>query len=97
MAGPALPGAEIVSAGLCDLRAGNETDPALLVSIGAPRLRRLGVTVPRTIENPEHRLYARLLLVEGDAAHSRYNALLNRLVSYERALSWLVSAGRLEP
>jgi hypothetical protein len=87
MAGPALPGAEIVGVGLRDLLAGNETDAALLVSIGAPRLRRLGVVVPRTIENPEHRLYARLLQAEGDSAHSRYNALLNRLVSYERALS----------
>jgi hypothetical protein len=87
MAGSALPGAEIVSVGLSDLRAGNETAAALLVSIGAPRLRRLGVVVPQTIENPEHRLYARLLQAEGDAAHSRYNALLNRLVSYERALS----------
>ena len=87
MAGPTFPGEEIVSAGLSDLRSGKETDAALLVSIGAPRLRRLGVAVPPPLEHPEHRLYARLLRADGDAAHSRYNALLNRLVSYERALS----------
>jgi hypothetical protein len=34
---------------------------------------------------PEHRLYQLLAAAHGDAAHSRYNALLRRLVSFERA------------
>jgi hypothetical protein len=59
--------------------------PALLVSVGAPRLRRLGVDVPRAFPDAEHRLYARLSEENPDAAHSRYNALVRRLVSFERA------------
>jgi hypothetical protein len=80
-----LPAGDLIATGLEDLRRGLETIPALLVSIGAPRLRRLGYTVPSGCADPEHRLYA--LLAGGDhaAAHSRYNALIRRLVSFERA------------
>jgi hypothetical protein len=81
-----LPGAEWIETGLEDLRDGRETIPALLVSVGAPRLRSLGVAVPHnTIDSPEHRLYALLHEQDEDSAHSRYNALIRRLVSYERA------------
>ena len=79
------PGADLIEAGLADLRAGRETAAALLVSIGAPRLRRLGTAVPEPFTFPEHRLYALLAREAGDAAHSRYNALIRRLVSFERA------------
>jgi len=82
-----LPGEDLVNAGLADLTTGVESDAALLVSIGAPRLRRLGVKVPVALSHPEHRLYARLAVAGSNAAHSRYNALLRRLVSYERALA----------
>lgn len=71
--------------GLRDLAAGAESDAALLVAIGAPRLQRLGISVPRRAQ-PEHRLYERLRATHGDGAHSRYNALVRRLVSFERAL-----------
>ena len=81
----ALPGADLIEAGLTDLAAGVESLPALVVSIGAPRLRALGLDVPSTIPAPEHRLYERLRADDPDAAHSRYNALIRRLVSYERA------------
>jgi hypothetical protein len=81
----ALPGEDLIAQGLSDLAAGSETVAALLVSIGAPRLRRLGIAVPPGFPNAEHRLYAVLARTCGDAAHSRYNALLGRLVSYERA------------
>ncbi|MBA2301860.1 MAG: hypothetical protein H0W08_04435 [Acidobacteria bacterium] len=82
-----LPGAEIIVAGLGDLEAGIESVPALLVSIGAPRLKRLGVAIARVEADPEHRLY-RLLLQDGaDGAHARYNALVRRLVSFEPALA----------
>ncbi len=81
-----LPGHDLIEQGLEDLARGEESVPALLVSIGAPRLRRLGIALPPTIPGPEHRLYALLEQQEPDAAHSRYNALLRRLVSFERAL-----------
>jgi hypothetical protein len=57
-----LPGGDLVSQGLADLREGRESVAALLVSIGAPRLRTLGVQVPPTVEEPEHRLYERRLV-----------------------------------
>ncbi|WP_373059240.1 hypothetical protein [Gemmatimonas sp.] len=85
MAAPALPGIEIVGAGLAHLAAGQETEEALLVSMAAPRLRLLGIRVPRTIEHPEERLYDRLYMLHGDGAHSRYNALVRRMVSFARA------------
>ena len=73
--------------GLDDLAQGLSTVPALLVSIGAPRLERLGVQVPSPLAAPEHRLYEELARAEPDAAHARYNGLLRRLVSFERALA----------
>ncbi len=81
----ALPGAELVERGLHDLRAGTESVEALLVSMGAPRLSVLGYDVPGPLDSPEHRLYERLHAEDEDAAHGRYNALLRRLVSFERA------------
>jgi hypothetical protein len=81
-----LPGADLIAAGLDDLAAGVDSIPSLLVSIGAPRLRRLGMALPRVEADPEHRLYQQLVSQHGDAAHGRYNALVRRLVSFERAL-----------
>lgn len=81
----ALPGHELVLRGLEDLSAVIESDEALLVSIGAPRLRQAGIDVPQPLDSPEHRLYERLAAEDAAAAHSRYNALVRRLVSFERA------------
>lgn len=81
----ALPGEELVERGIRDLEAGIESVEALLVSIGAPRLGRVGLAVPRPLREPERRLYDLLSELHGDAAHSRYNALVRRLVSFERA------------
>lgn len=83
----ALPGEDIITRGLRDLDAGRITVGALLVSIGAPRLRCLGVIIPSAIAHPEHRLYELLAQAEPDAAHAQYNALVRRLVSFERALA----------
>jgi hypothetical protein len=80
-----LPGAELVEAGLRDLERRVESREALLVSIGAPRLARLGFDVSAAFESPEKRLYERLRADDPDGAHSRYNALVRRLVSFERA------------
>lgn len=82
----ALPGEELIEAGLQDLREQRETAAALVVAIGAPRLRRLRIELPDSLpQDPEHRLYALLAQDEADSAHSRYNALIRRLVSFERA------------
>jgi hypothetical protein len=83
----ALPGGDLVERGLADLRSGVESVEALLVSIGAPRLRSLGVDVLSPLDDPEHRLYALLAADQADSAHGRYNALIRRLVSFERALA----------
>jgi hypothetical protein len=82
----ALPGADLVRAGLADVANGVESIESLLVLIGAPRLRKLGFDVPDTPDYPEDRLYAKLAEMSGDAAHSQYNALIRRLVSFERAM-----------
>ncbi|MCA1656902.1 MAG: hypothetical protein LC713_04205 [Actinobacteria bacterium] len=79
-----LPGSELVEAGLRELAEGRCTIPALLVSIGAPRLRQLGFELS-PIEDPEHTLYELLAAEDPDSAHGRYNALVRRLVSFERA------------
>lgn len=82
----ALPGEDLIEAGLEDLRNGRETIASLLVAIGAPRLRTLGLDLPEQLpDNPEHRLYDLLARDDSDSAHSRYNAYLRRLVSYQRA------------
>ena len=83
---PRLPGEELIRAGIEDLRKGRRSLGAWLVSIGAPRLRACGIDVPSPLQDPEHGLYALLSGEDPDAAHGRYNALIRRLVSYERAL-----------
>ena len=80
-----LPGQDLVEAGLRDLARGEASIEALLVSIGAPRLRTLGLLDSEPLPNAEHRLYELLAGEDPDSAHSRYNALVRRLVSFERA------------
>lgn len=83
-----LPANDLIVAGIEDLLSRRETIAALLVAIGAPKLRSLGLEIPPHLpSNPEHRLYDLLASTEPDSAHSRYNALIRRLVSFERALS----------
>jgi hypothetical protein len=82
-----LPGSEIVQQGLNDLVLNKKTIPALLVSIGHPKLRSLGFEIANPIPDPEKKLYQLLSSMHGNAAHSRYNALIRRLVSFERALA----------
>ncbi len=83
----ALPAADLVEQGLADLRQAIESVEAFVVSIGAPRLVGLGLDVPRPLADPEHRLYALLAADDSNSAHGRYNALIQRLVSFERALA----------
>ena len=88
----ALPGGELVASGLRDLEAGRESVASLLVQIGAPRLRALGIAVATkaAAESPEHRLYGFLAADDESSAHARYNALIRRLVSFERAAACVV-------
>jgi hypothetical protein len=79
-----LPGGDLIERGLRDAARGEESVEALLVAIGGPRLRRLGLSVGR-VDMPEHRLYELLARTDPDSAHSRYNALLRRLTSFVRA------------
>jgi CelD/BcsL family acetyltransferase involved in cellulose biosynthesis len=82
-----LPGAEIVLPGIADLQAGRKTVNASAVQSAAPRLRRAGLDVPSASEDvpAAHALYRQLSEELGDAAHSRYNAILSRVVSFAGA------------
>ena len=88
-----FPGGELIRQGLDHLARGLESEAALLVLIGAPRLRRLGFDV-REFEGgpPEHKLYELLASSDPDSAHARYNALIRKLVSFERAVETAVAA-----
>lgn len=90
-----LPGAELVLPGLerLDALARGEhvtwSPEALLVVIGAFRLRAASLTVPEVPQRPKQPEHALYEAIAGDGlgdAHSRYNALIRRLVSFERAL-----------
>jgi hypothetical protein len=81
-----LPGGDLVAKGLEDLARGQATIEALLVSVAAPRLRAAGLPVAKELPRAEHRLYEELARPDPDSAHSRYNALLRRLTSFESAL-----------
>ena len=84
-----FPFGDTIQEGLRDLEQQGEqavTVPALIVSIGAPKLAFLGIRVPAPIEHPERKLYD---CIERNYpardAHSFYNSLIRRLVSFEHA------------
>lgn len=90
-----LPGADLVARGIQALRRGETTIEALLVSVGAPRLRAAGLDIPPAPplpHAPEISLYLAIGADHPRDAHSRYNALIRRLVSFERALERRVRA-----
>jgi len=89
-----LPGGPLIRQGLEDSRRAR-VEAALLVLVGAPRLRRLGLAVPEALEAP---------LGIGSTSCSpsttryrtlAYNALVRMLVSFERAAEWPLAGGRL--
>ena len=84
-----LPGADLISAGVEDLRRGRFTVEALLVAVGAHRLRAAGLPVPTAPgwpKEPEFALYDAIGRAGVADSHAHYNSLIRRLVSFERAL-----------
>jgi hypothetical protein len=89
-----VPGGEIVERGLRDLRDGTLSEEALLALIARDRLLALGIDVPFvdvTPATPEHLLYSALEQRLPSGAHSAYNALIRRIVSFARAADLLVT------
>lgn len=82
-----LPGAERIREGLRDLHENRHSMSACLVRMARPRLAKAGLTPPPEVEetSAEIDLY-NLLSHEGNRAHSRYNALVRELISFEHAL-----------
>lgn len=82
-----LPGEDIVNQGLDDLAKNQITDFALLVLIASPRLRQFGFEIKDRPEllPYEHTLYDKLSKRLGNDAHSHYNSLIRRIVSYSHA------------
>ena len=84
-----MPGQELVEAGLAALGRGEWTVEALLIAVGAPRLRFIGLQLPDLSDaprQPELALYHTLGRLHPDDTHTRYNALIRRLVSFEHAM-----------
>ena len=83
-----LPGSELVEKGLADLAANQVTEASLLLQISGPRLRRLGIEIPDAQPSRpyEHQLYELLEDRVGHDAHSQYNSLIRRIVSFASAL-----------
>lgn len=82
-----LPGAEIVLPGIADVEEGAESINASAVLSASSRLVRAGLSIPPGTDEglAAHRLYEQLADELGDAAHSRYNAILERVSSFARA------------
>jgi hypothetical protein len=82
-----LPGGQRVVEGLNDYREHRHTPASCLVRMARPRLARIGLidALPGHDTEAELDLY-QLLSHEGNQAHSRYNALIREIVSFEHAL-----------
>lgn len=71
-----LPGEDLIEAGLRDLREGRETVEALLVAIGSPRLRRLGLELPEQLPHNPEPAFTTCLLKTTRILHIRATTLL---------------------
>jgi hypothetical protein len=71
---------------LADLAAGETSASALLVAAAGARLRRLGLSVPAIVDEPELRLYRLLSRQAPEDAFNRYNSLMRRIDSFASAL-----------
>jgi len=87
-----LPAAARIIEGLRDHLENRHSIPACLVRIARPRLARAGLINPSPVHDTgaELDLY-QLLSQDGQPAHSRYNAIMRELVSFEHALDHRLS------
>lgn len=82
-----LPGADLIHDGLRDYRDQRHTIASCLVRMARRRLANAGLMEQSTRHDIEAELdLYHLLSHEGNQAHSRYNALIRELVSFEHAL-----------
>lgn len=82
----ALPGGEIVDAGLAALARGEESMESLLVALAAPRLRREGVPLSGDVfADADVRLYRLLERDDAGLAHARFLACLRQMESFANA------------
>ena len=91
-----IPGWELVSMGLYDLdNQRSDTVEALLVLMYSPRLTFNGIDISENKENKsslsENMKLYRLLEIQGEDAHSKYNSLQRRIVSFCSTLEQLRS------
>jgi hypothetical protein len=84
-----LPGADLVDRGVRDLTAGRASIEALLVSRASTRLRSCGIAIGEPLPDADRELYRLLDARDGSGAHSAYNALTRRLVSFMHAAEQL--------
>jgi hypothetical protein len=84
-----LPGWELVGKGVADLAAGRSSIEAALALSASVRLRRAGIDLPSAAVPGEGSELYRLVMddVGERRAHTRYNALRRRLLSFLRAAS----------
>ena len=87
-----LPGAERILEGLRDYQENRLTMAACLVRMARRRLGKAGLmeVSPPCDDGAELDLY-HLLSHEGNHVHSRYNALIRELISFEHALDHRLS------
>jgi hypothetical protein len=82
----AFPGGDLIAQGVQDLALQTESVDALLVSIGAPRLRAAGMELPQIVAAAERRLCDRLAAEDCGTPHGQYNAFVRHLASFEHAV-----------
>ncbi|NMC62412.1 MAG: hypothetical protein GYA55_04520 [SAR324 cluster bacterium] len=83
-----LPGWNLFHRGLSDIRNSKVSEEALLVLIARPRLQALGIDIPDLAGLPrprEHLLFSLIEETHPDGAHSYYNSIIRRIVSFARA------------
>jgi len=80
-----FPGGDLVDSGLAELADGKTTVASLLVSLAATRLRREGVPLSATHDDPETRLYDLIAKRSEALAHARYGAYLRQISSFADA------------
>jgi len=82
-----LPGATLIQQGLKDHRENRHTMPSCLVRMARRRLVEAGLMEASPLQDIDAELdLYHLLSHEGNQAHSRYNALIRELISFEHAL-----------